>query len=378
MKSILLSFILLGFAFLPCYAAQTTLDAALKKAVADTPKITLYNRLAFMAGKPADISTIANPRLYAIAAYLFNMYITHRVYLPADSLPLEYVGVLDPLYEQTALTGKEIIQAYQKHSEEIYQYFDQILHQNGMDIFLIDPTRMKKDVHILVTAYRFPDKQPSYTKMAYKDNSLPLTEHDRNLLLPVWQKAQAEGRTKAVLFKVADLSALDNKYANNQYLQETYRWANEECEYASYLLGRQMTQAIAGNPELWKRTHIYKIKARDKESFYVLTKSGTDRFQLANGTLAPAWEYHTAILVALPEGNAGYKWIVLDSFLGGTENLLSLAQWQDKFADTTAFEVLPFTINADMDKCFKTVQQQRGNNVVIDGREYKPYPKTVL
>lgn len=65
---------------------------------------------------------------------------------------------------------------------------------------------------------------------------------------------------------------------------------------------------------------------------------------------------------------------VADRFLFG-ETPVSLQMWLQKFdASNTAVSAEPFYRNETIENAIKTPQRKQGNNVVVEGRTYKPYP----
>ena len=385
MQKILLLIFSVGLLCFPGMAKQSFAQPYQGRSSAGQQTVTQSNRISFMQGilpLPINEQSQQDQQLYAVAAYLFNMYINNRVYPPmTKGFSLDYLGTLDPFFQlpkpQMASSAQALFMD-DHNSSKIYQYLNEIMINEGFGARLFKPESILNDVKRLTDTYYNKDGKPVYSKPVFPLPAFDITTQDLNQLLPAWQEARKEGQNKVIPYETKQIntSAIDSPHAShNLYdIVYTYRWVKDECEYSSYLGGKHLLRAVEQQPYYWENARIYKITARDKKGL-LRPASGEDRFRLANGQKSLAWEYHTAILVVLADKER-YKYIVLDAFLGGVANPISLEKWANFFADTTYFEVFPFHTDTKVDNALRMPQAVKGNIVLINGKEYKPHPVT--
>jgi len=370
--------ILLTAALLPVGYCKS-LDRTLEDANLRAQNVGLF--VPEVVNKKSTSSKIEKQQLYALAQYLFNMYLYDRQgQLLPGALSLQHIGVLDPFYQLSIALYPVTAEKWyydDKNFSVIYDHFTQLARESGLSPFLMDTSRMedylsrfKNTKFFVIKDGLIPQRYPAYAKPQQFNFVSEITQEETRLLVPIWQKANQEAINKVVIFSEQEIN-VDHPLVRNP-VKYTYRWVKDECEYSSYLIGKQLLAQGKNQPPL-SQSRIYKIMAHDAES--VLLKPADpaqSRFQLANGKQSSKWQYHTAILVLLPIGKQQYKPVILDNFLGGTE-IMTLQKWTTLFADSTYFQVIPFQTDPEYDKAIATVSSRNGTSVVANGHTCTPH-----
>lgn len=329
-------------------------------------------------------SVLSEDEVSVLSAYLFNMYMVaeHNTLVP-EALSLNETGVLDPLMHlKKSFPAERAHKIYLKNQARVQEALSFMFRLAGRPY----PNDAQAEEAWALALQQASAATRSRQRISY---AMPEELHlqgeydwaDVSFLVPALRMAAVESENKAVLFEKtqATLEDLDTRLAaggGRNKPNYTYRWVKDECEYSSYVLAEHLLQTAASEPEKWGKTRVYKITARpSKETFYLRPVQG-ERFVLADGTQAAKWQYHTAVLLVLHTQAGDYIPVVLDSFLGKTEEPFTLAQWSDFFDKTTRFEVVAFEKNKKIDEALKTPQSvnQDGKIIRINGRDYKPAP----
>ena len=317
----------------------------------------------------------------ATAFYLFNMYVStaaYRVDMPGK-LTLGYVGVLDGFAKcQDPFDWNEAEDFYQQHQQDVQHWLQLFFHKAGLPAYTPqnkqNATREKAFARLLKTADKH-GKMAGYrwTGKSYLKGNPRVQEEA--LLRVRLEQALFSGRDKVVTFTqgAATLEDFDVHTARKRNRQErTYRYVNDECNYCSYMFGKQFCQEVAEQRRNWGYLRLYKITAYPVKSEFLIPAIG-NRFVQADKRIAPPWRYHTATLVVMDSGKH-YTPFVVDSFLAG-DNAQTLDKWAQHFAgNETFFEIVPFERSAEVEESIKTPSGRRGENVIVDGAEYKPHP----
>lgn len=317
---------------------------------------------------------------YAMAFFLFNMYISTAAYredMPSR-LTLDYLGVLDGFSkcrEMFALNQADNF--YTKHRTAIKSQLAEFFRQAHLPEYSVsDPKNDRRElafVRLLSTA-PVRDHRPGYTWEGSTRLTLQSPMEEKALVTRMIRASLAEGENKVITFKVPrmQMENLDNPLATPKHsVDRLYRCVNDECAYCSYLLGKRFCQKIGASYLGRETIRLYKITAYPTAGEF-LTPTQGESFVLANGGEASAWYYHTALLVIM-DVNGHYTPFVADSFLAGDEPVL-LEDWVKHFAtQKTFFQVDVFERNQAVENAIVEPSSRQGDNIMIDGALYRPY-----
>jgi hypothetical protein len=328
------------------------------------------------------LNTQKDNNVYALAVYLYNMYLLREIYGPSaeKTISLNALGALDAVSRlKTAFPFEQTEKLYRKHQAQIQaqlSFFFQVAYR----AYPHDTAQEENWVALLSRAGVANPKRikPFYT---LPDNLRLQGEYvraDISFLIPALRSAQAESTHKVILFdkSQATLEDFDSMLARSGHTQteHTYRWVKDECEYSSYVLGKHLLQAAQSAPEKWQKTRIYKMTARPPKGTFYLRPAQGERFTLAGGETASKWQYHTAVLLVLQTGEGRYVPLVLDNFLGEAEAPFTLAQWLAYFNGETQFEAVPFETNTEVEAAIQTPQEviNPARKIRVNGVVYQP------
>lgn len=372
MKRILTAFLFVFVALSNGYGEplQQAVDAAHQRANATA------NPVLFLRGDKLNSSSKKQQQLYALAQYLFNMFLYTRnePLQNTGPLSLKYIGALDPLYQTDRPLSMEKAKEwfYSDESAIIYQYLEQFLKEAGIKPVLFNHRQIEKNFLRLQKTFFFQNRYPTYAKYTSVNSLSAIQQTDLQLLTSILHKANKQALNQVVVFEQKPELNIDNPRIHGRSTY-TYRWVKDECEYSSYVIGKKLLQA-QNTSALLRRSRIYMITARDKYAPQLKPANpNASRFQLANGQQSSQWQYHTAVLVLLPISQSSYEPIVLDNFLAG-DSPISLDEWTRHFANRTYFQVIPFKINKVYDEAIVPVTQRKQQRVLAGGRWCTPHP----
>lgn len=323
---------------------------------------------------------IEQEHIRATAFYLFNMYITSAAYrqpLPAH-LTLNHLGVLDSfVLSKKPFNFSDASFFYSKHKDEIKKILSYFFDRQGLISYNgLDSMSDKAEMEFMKLLERTPQRNHKAVYMMPKQNLLQsfLIEDLSKRLGETLKKAIAEGREKIVIYKEANLKLQDldtkirpHKSGINYY----YRCVNDECSACTYHFGKILCQRISAEQERWGDLRVYEITAYPENHDFLRPVEGR-RFVLADGTSAPVWKYHTAMLI-IGNTSEGYSPMIVDKFLAGEEPL-SLEKWLKMFSVKTVFTVIPFIRREGVEKQIVEPTSRGKNSIKHDGRFYTPYP----
>ena len=321
----------------------------------------------------------------ALAVYLYNMYVLQDAYGPHEesALSLNDLGALDAVCRlKTAFPYPDAEKLYRKNHAEIQGLIAGFFRRDAR-VYPQDTAQEERWITLLTRAFSPAAKRikPFYTLPEILRLQGEAAQADVAFLTPALRAAQAQGEHLVILFEKtqASLEDLDSRLARGggrTATQYTYRRVKDECEYSTYLLGKQLLQTAAHAPQKWGRTRLYKITARpDQTDFYLRPASG-ERFTLADGTAAAKWQYHTALLAVLNTQQGEFVPVVFDAFLGRAEQPLTLEKWLAHFDKGTQFEAVPFETDRQVDAAIRTPERilPDGKRIEVDRRIYSPAP----
>ncbi len=317
----------------------------------------------------------------ALAIYLYNMYVSTAVYnedVP-PAITMDYLGVLDGIAKlgTCPLDVREAISFYNENKADIKVLLARYFRSHKLYYNMLDQRNDVRELAFLQLLTKTPKrgKVPYYTfpraVRLGRGQSMELVQFITRHL----RSSIQEGSSVVVTYKESDLKMeeLDYRFKPVRGGMKTYyRYAKDECEYSSYLLGRKLWEA-ASRQERPDHLRVYTLTARPVEGEYLKSSQG-DRFKLASGNWSARWHYHTAILVVARSQKGAFTATVADTFLN-KEYTTSLSEWLGHFAQNkTLFKVMPFQKMEVVEEALKRPDFSRGRNVVIDGVEYEPYP----
>ena len=346
------------------------------------------NRFSYMRFYPATNQLPEEPSLWdrlfssaeetqetrALAIYLYNMFVSARTYGNKPmAISLNYLGVLDGLaLVQKPLHTQSARAFYAKHKKEIdtqMTYFLNKTHKNWTA-----PTSKEYEAWLtLLEKQPLKRKQVVYTLPEHNLLQAQLPTDVETRFRVLLNQANAQADKQVIIYDVPDvrLEDLDSKFGNNHsHRKRTYRWIKDECYYSSYLLGKQVNQAVIRQLLPWD-THVYLLTAYPKNGTFLLPAQG-NRFTLSTGKPSAHWQYHTVLLAIVPHKGT-FMPVVLDPFLGGNTPLT----WDDflaKFHANTVFSAVPFRRNNAVEQAIKTPQKRQGTTVWVDRNAYEPAP----
>ncbi len=317
----------------------------------------------------------------AMAFYLFNMYVSTAAYqvdMPTK-LTLGYVGVLDGFAKcNDKLKWNEADSFYKKHKTDIKTWLQTFFEKAHLPTYSPSDGRNDAREEAFVRLLKTADAHGAMIGYRWAGNTYLKGDprpQDEALLRQRLQQALSSGRNKVITYTqtTASLEDFDSHIGNkHNHTEQTYRCVNDECDYCSYVFGQQFCQEVASGRRNWGLMRLYKVTAHPVQGEFLTPASGT-RFQQADGTTAPPWRYHTATLVIM-NLDGRYTPLVVDKFLAG-DAPQTVDTWAKHFAGNKVFfEIVPFERSATVEHAMKTVSSRRGQNVVVDGVEYKPHP----
>lgn len=325
--------------------------------------------------------TDTDAQVRAMAFYLFNMYVStaaYKVDMPGY-LTLDYVGVLDGFAKcKDKLDWAEAEKFYDKHKTDIQNWLKTFFEKAKLPAYTPgdgrNEAREKAFVRLLKTADKH-GKMPGYRWLGNTYLKGRVRAQDAALLRERLQQSLASGKNQVITFTqgAASLEDFDHPIGPKQnHRERTYRCVNDECNYCSYLFGKQFCEEIATGQRNWGLMRLYKVTAYPVHDEFLTPFSGT-RFVQADGTQTPPWRYHTATLVIM-NLDGRYTPLVVDKFLAGA-NPQTIDVWAKHFAGNKVFfEIVPFERSAAVEQAIKTPSSYRGKDVVVDGVTYKPHP----
>ena len=381
-----LFFFFLSLAALPCFAGEVfqAIVAAANAVQLSTQaqQQTSNQRFRLLRYYPVSLTPVTDTKdsqqkqIYAVAVYLYNMRRSLEVYqqkTPAD-LTLNFLGALDGFFRfDTPFSFAKGISFYQKHQQEIQQQVQRFFQESHTPYV----PNAKLDISLMQVLRSAPvfNKKPGYYNPQYNKIMGTLSSQDEARITPLWQAAKREAAEKVVLFKqdTIPLQALDSPLLHSgSYVQYTYRWAKDECNYSSYILGKTLATHIKNHPDQWTNARIYLLTARPKEGRTLLPPKG-GRFTLANGERALNWQYHTVILLIFQSAPGVFTPVIMDPFLGGNR-YLTLREWLDKFKAGTVFFAEPFQVKETLEKNVVIPSKVQGRDIFYNSHRYSPAP----
>lgn len=321
-----------------------------------------------------QLSNSESGQIRAMAFYLVNMYVSAHLYATANpsALTLDYMGVLDG-FEQVGndFDFSRAVRFYKNHQEAVDNLVNRHLKERNYQWG--EPTAQERAGWVaLLQNIPVRQKHALFTFPVQTRLNRPLTSEGEKQLETVLEQTQPNLRKQVVVYDEPDLRLedFDSHIGNHTYRRKrTYRWVKDECYYSSYLLAKQLTQAIVTAPSTWEHTHLYILTANPARGEF-LTPAQGERFKLADGTYGLHWRYHTAVLVVFQQNGAYYP-VVLDRFLAGGKPAL-LGDWLTHFSPQTQFQVKPFVRSKTVEDALKTPSRVEGNAVWADGNKYVP------
>ena len=319
---------------------------------------------------PAQTSNSTRGKIRALALYLVNMYVSSHVYSTPNpsALTLDYVGVLDGFEQE----GKDFnfsraVNFYKDHQEAVDELVNRYLEERSYP--WEKPTLQER---IRWTALLQTIAGRSIYAGARTWLNRTLTAEGEKQLESVLKQTQPDLNRKVIVYDEPDLRLedFDVHIGNHTYRRKrTYRWVKDECYYSSYLLAKQLTQAIVTSPSVWEHTHLYILTAEPTRDEF-LTPAQGERFKLADGTYGLHWRYHTAVLVVFQQ-NGAYYLVILDRFLAGGKPV-PLGTWLSHFSSQTQFQAKPFVRSKKVEDALKIPSRTEGNAIWAEGNKYIP------
>ncbi len=380
-----LFFLFLSLVALPCFAGEVAHAVATAantaRSSAQTPQQISSRRFQRLRYYPVSLTPAAKVKdsrqkqIYAAAVYLYNMQRSLDAYQQTNctNLTLNFLGALDGFYrfnEFFPSNGQIFYLAHQKEIQQQVQRFFQESHTH-----YARNEKLEYSLMLLLKYIPRHNNQLGYFKPKHNKIVGELPSKDASQLTLLWQAAKNETAKKAVLFewKTIPSQAIDFPLVyTGSHIQRTYRWAKEECNYASYILGKTLATHITKHPNQWAHARIYLLTARPKEGKYLLSAQGK-RFTLANGKVADAWQYHTAVLLVFQSTSGAFIPVIMDSFLGG-DHYLTPHDWLDKFHAKTIFFAEPFQVKTEVENNIVIPSEIQGRDILYHNHRYTPAP----
>ncbi|MBQ8033166.1 MAG: hypothetical protein IJ266_04355, partial [Elusimicrobiaceae bacterium] len=298
-----------GGAVLASGLPERILDAQVEQAQGAFPKHFGYMRFykpSLQIPQPLNLwdqwfsSKIKQQHQRALAVYLFNMYVVARNYSLHNLRTLDFnmLGVLDGFMRcHKPFDFKNASRFYGQNQQEVNALLRQFLQARSLPWPEPSNPEYVQWVQLLesvpqrygVAAYTWPQ-----VNLWGVGALLGAQTKWENFL----KQALQIGKNQVVLYDepAATLEDFDSPLVPKQARRKrTYRWVADECNYMSYLVARQLTQA-AQQRALGYAIRIYTVTAYPAQGEF-LTPSTGDRFKLANGKNGLLWRYHTAVLV---------------------------------------------------------------------------------
>lgn len=330
-------------------------------------------RLADAASRPGA-AALVRQQAYALALYLFNMYVSSQSYAQRGDGPLSlnYLGVFDGfMMGDSPFDFKKATAFYNQYYQQVHDYIDSFM--QGHSYPWPQPSKQMYENWVALLENQ-PIRQQQITYVFPRVNLFykPAMQEEYERLGKLAQQAQERMQNKVVVFDEPDLqlSDLDSRIGNYRVRRKrTYRWVKEECNYSSYLIAQTVNTAAVSKRQEGPSIRVYMLSALPKTVEFLTPARGT-RFMLADGTTGLHWRYHTAVLVVLARGGL-YELVVLDSLLGGSQPL-PLQQWIKQFSSNTLFTAKPFRRSQTVENALHTPQRIDVNTVWVDKLPYLP------
>ena len=338
-----------------------------------------FQRLRYYPVSLTPAANTKNPQqkqIYAVAVYLYNMRRSLEVYQQKDCahLTLNFLGVLDGFYRfDTLFSFANGVHFYQQHQKEIQQQVRRFFQESHTPYV----PNEKLDISLMQVLASIPlfNSKPGYLNPKYNQIAGTLSSQDEARITPLWQAAKREAAKKVVLFEqiAIPLQAMDSPLLHaGSYDQRNYRWAKEECNYSSYILGKTLATHITNHPQQWPNARIYLLTARPKEGKYLRPAQGK-RFTLANAEKAANWQYHTTLLLIFQSAPGVFTPVIMDPFLGGNR-YLTPQEWLDKFSADTVFFAEPFQVKEKLEENIVVPSKVQGQDIFYHNHRYVPAP----
>ena len=225
---------------------------------------------------------------YALAVYLFNMFVSTRIYnQPAPrTLTLDYVGVLDGFEMcQDPFDFRHAVFFYHKYQQEVQKTLNQFLQTRKLPWEAPSQAELEQWVQLLQAV---PGHQQKAVYLLAGTSALSVSLPEETVLTPLralFSQARNQAARVAVLYDEPDvqLEDLDNHIRSHPIRRKrTYRWAKDECNYSSYLTAKKLVQNIVKDKTYWETTRVYLIHAYPNQGTFLMPRVGA-RFVLADG-----------------------------------------------------------------------------------------------
>lgn len=324
---------------------------------------------------------VSEQHVHALSFYLFNMYVSTAAYgvdVP-NELTFNYLGVLDGFgLLSERFDAARSAAFYEKHKKEIKKKLKAFFAQSNLPVYNGGDALNDRREHAFLRVLErsaYPGVPAGYRLPRTNLLRGAVRVADKELLARWLRQSLEQGKNKVVVFErtKVDMADLDLKYKKTKGRTERlYRCVNDECEYWSYLFGSHVCGEIASTRQPWGLMRVYKVVARPISGEF-LKPARAERFHLADGSDAPDWRYHTAMLLIMNR-DGRFTPVVADAFLGG-QTPVAFEEWAKHFsAEETVFSASPFTRTQSVEEAIKTPQSRAGGKVVVAGKTFEPYP----
>lgn len=309
-----------------------------------------------------------NEKIKAVAAYLYNIYITDAVYkkpLPPSKLDFNYIGVMDYLYRSGG-TEQNFPSFYADNQEEIKQQLAGFFKQKlNIAYSTADASNTALEKLFIQTLHRSKDAKRRYGYSAAQNGLAQQAASDELVAQLKRQLALNKAKNNKLVstYKEVDMMAVVD-HAKSNTVQYYYRPVNEECAVCTYSFCRDICAALPAKYDEWKILKVYTVFAYPQNGNFVKTAQNKDKFtDPATKKLYPQWDYHAASLLVL---NKGYQvtYMIVDPML--ITEPAPLAKWAEHFSPDTNYLIGPFRRSEGIEK-----QILEKNKLSSD---YKPYP----
>lgn len=307
-------------------------------------------------------------KVKAVAAYLYNIYVTDAVYkktVPPMKLDFNYIGVLDYLYRMAGLEY-DYPQFYADNQEDIQKQLAEIFKQKlNVAYNTSDASNVYMEKIFIHTLHRSKDSKRRYGYVAAKGIASQQAESAELVAQLKRQLAVNKAKNNKLVstYKEVDLMAVMD-HAKTNTVQHYYRPVNEECAVCTYSFCRDICSALPAKYDQWRILKVYTVYAYPNNGEFVKTAQNTNRFTApATKKIYPQWDYHAASLLVL---NKDYHmaYIVVDPML--LTEPAQLAKWAELFAADTNYIIGPFRRSEGIEK--QILDKSKLSS------DYKPYP----
>lgn len=316
----------------------------------------------FITGKGDD------DKIQAVAAYIYNIYVTDAVYkkaVPPMKLDFNYIGVMDYLYR---MAGQEYNypQFYADNQEDIKKQLAQNFKQKLNIVYnTADASNTAMEKMFIHTLHRSKDSKRRYGYVAAQGIAGEQAESAELVAQLKRQLAVNKAKNNKLVstYKEVDMMAVMD-HAKTNTVQHYYRPVNEECAVCTYSFCRDICAALPAKYDQWRILKVYSVFAYPNNGQFVKTAQNADRFiNPATQKIYPSWDYHAASLLVL---NKGYHmaYIVVDPML--LAEPAPLAKWAQLFAGDTNYIIGPFRRSEGIEK--QILEKSKLSS------DYKPYP----